>query len=111
MNRNDTYALFYHARNLADSGRTAEAIDYARQVQRKVPEDSEVHELLARLYGESGQMFRANLHMAYGGLYDNKESRVKQFMGKAKTLAKAPEEKDAMDRFEKQYKDRKQFWK
>ena len=111
MNRNDTFALFYYARNLADAGRTAEAIDYARQVQRKVPDDSEVHELLARLYGESGQMFQANLHMAYGGLYDNKESKVKQFMDKAKSLAKTPEEKDALARFEKQYKDRKQFWK
>ena len=111
LNRNDTFALFYHARDLADSGRTAEALDYAKQVLRRVPDDSEVQELVARLHGESGQMFLANLHMAYAGLYDNKESRVKQFVDKAKPLAKTPEEKDAMERFEKVYKDRKQFWK
>lgn len=111
MNRNDTFALFYYARNLADSGNSAEAIEYARQVQRRVPEDSEVHELLARLYGETGQMFRANLHMAYSGLYENKKNKVKQFMDKAKSLAKTPDEKNAVERFEKQYKDRRQFWK
>ena len=111
MNRNDTFALFYYARNLADSGKSAEAIEYARQVQRRVPDDSEVQELLARLYGETGQMFQANLHMAYSGLYENKENKVKQFMDKAKALAKTPDEKNAMERFEKQYKERKQFWK
>ena len=30
MNRNDTFALFFHSRSLADSGKTAEALDYAR---------------------------------------------------------------------------------
>ena len=78
---------------------------------RKVPEDSEVQELVARLYGESNQMFRANLHMAYSGLYENRESKIEQFMDKAKALAKTPEEKDSFARFEKQYKERKQFWK
>ena len=111
MNRGDTFALFFYSRSLADSGKTAEALDYARQVMRKVPEDSEVQELVARLYGETGQMFRANLHMAYSGLYENRENKVKQFMDKAKALAKTPEEKDSFARFEKQYKERKQFWK
>ena len=110
MDRHDTLALFFYARDLADSGRTADAIDYARQVLRKVPEDTEVHELIARLYGGSGRMFQANLHMAYAGLYDNKEKRVKQFLDKAKPLAKTPDEKDALERFERQYKERKQFW-
>jgi predicted Zn-dependent protease len=111
MNRNDTYALFYHARSLADSGRSAEAIDFAKQVQLKVPDDAEVYELLARLYGENRQMFQANLHMAYSALYENKEPKVRQFMDKAKALAKTPRETEALERLDRLYKERKQYWK
>jgi predicted Zn-dependent protease len=111
MNSDDIYALFYQARNLADLGRTAEAVELARRVLRKVPEDAEVHDLLARLYGSSRQMFLANLHMAYGGLYEHNERKVRQFYDKAKNLAKTPQETDALERFEKQYKDIKEFWK
>ena len=111
MNSNDTMALFYHARNLSDLGRRAEAIENARRVVRQVPEDSEVHELLARLYGSDRQLFLANLHMAYSGLYENKDRKVKQFLDKAKGLAKNPDQKSRLERFEKQYKERKQYWK
>ena len=111
MDRNDTMALFYYARSLGDSGQTASAIDYTKDVLRKVPEDSEVHELLARFYGEDGQMFLANMHMAYSALYDNNEKKTKQFFEKAKGLAKTPPEKNRVERFETEYKARKEFWK
>ncbi len=111
MNRNDTMALFYQARNLGDLGQTGEAIEFARQVLYKVPEDAEVHDLLARLYGARREFFQANLHMAYSGLYENNERRVTQFLDKAKTFAKSPEQKSKVERFEKEYKERKQFWK
>lgn len=111
MNRNDTMALFYHARCLSDLGKNAEAIDYTRQVLLKVPEDSEVHELIARLYGNTGQMFLANLHMAYGALYARSERRIAQFYNKAKALAKTQAEADAAERFDAMYKERKAFWK
>lgn len=110
MNRNDTLAMFYYARNLNDMGRTDEGIDYMRQVLLKEPEDPEVHEVLARMYGKKGDMFLANLHMAYMGLYMQNEGRIKQFLGKAKDLAKTSPETAALDRFDKIYKDRKAFW-
>ncbi len=110
MDKTDIMALFFYARNLDDSGMTDQAIDYTRQVLRAVPEDAEVHTLLAHLYGEKGSMFPANLHMAYAGLYENNKKRVDQFFGKAKTIAATPEEKQQVERFETEYKDRKEFW-
>lgn len=110
LNRNDTMALFYYARSLADSGDNAKAIEYTHEVLRIVPEDSEVHTLLARYYANVGNMFNANLHMAYGALYSNNKKRVEQFFSKAKELAKSPEEKGRVERFETAYEDRKEFW-
>lgn len=111
MNSNDVLALYYYARSLADLGKTDEAVETARQVLLKVPEDAELHELLARLYGRQRKMFLANLHMAYSGLYENNEKKVRQFMDKAKTLASSPSEQALMHRFGKTYKERKEFWK
>lgn len=111
MNRHDVLALFYHARNLGDTGRTDEAIGYAKEVLLKVPEDAEVHELLARLYGKNREMFLANLHMAYSALYERNERKVTQFLDKAKGQAANPADKAALKRFEKLYKDRKEYWK
>ncbi|MDR0339440.1 MAG: M48 family metalloprotease, partial [Desulfovibrio sp.] len=87
MNPQDTMALYYNARNLSDAGRTADALASARQVLRKAPEDAEVHELLAHLYAANRQLFLANLHMAYSGLYDNDKRKTSQFLDKAKLLA------------------------
>lgn len=111
MNRNDVMALYYHARSLGDLGKTGEAVTLARQVLLKVPEDAEVHELLARLYGNSRQMFLANLHMAYAGLYEQNAKKLDQFLEKAKDLAATPSEQMNLERFEKIYKERKAFWK
>jgi predicted Zn-dependent protease len=110
MNPSDVMALYYYARSLGDSGRTDQAIDYARKVLRKVPDDAEVHELIARLYGESGRLFPAYLHMAYAGLYENSERKVSKDLAKAKTLVKTSEDQRDIDRFEKLYKERKQYW-
>jgi hypothetical protein len=49
--------------------------------------------------------------MAYSGLYERNERKVRQFLDKAKALAGTTQEKDALERFERQYKDRKEFWK
>lgn len=111
LNRRDVLALFYHARNLGDTGRTNEAIGYAKEVLLQIPEDAEVHDLLARLYGKNREMFLANLHMAYSALYERNERKVNQFLDKAKAQAAGPEAKAALSRFEKLYKDRKGYWK
>ena len=111
MNRNDVLALYYYARNLGDMGQTDEAIEMARQVLLKVPEDAELHELLARLYGAKRRMFLANLHMAYSGLYEKNEKKLRQFLDRAKPLATSPSDQVLLSRFEKIYKERKEFWK
>lgn len=111
MNRHDVLAIFYHARNLGDIGRTAEAIGYTKEVLLKVPEDAEVHELLARLYGKERKMFPANLHMAYAALYERNEKKLTQFLSRAKESKSGPADAAALERFEKLYKDRKEYWK
>jgi predicted Zn-dependent protease len=110
MNSNDTYALYYHARNLSETGQTDQAVDYAQRVLRKEPEDPELHELLARLYSDKRKMFEANLHMAYSALYSNDKNRVKMFHDKAKGFAVSVQEKQTLERFEQRYKERKEFW-
>ena len=111
MNANDSFALFYRAKSLDEAGRVAEAIQYAKSVLKQVPEDSEVHDLLARLYGKNNNMFYANLHMAYSALYDNNKKRTKQFMDRAEPLCRTNEEKFAFERFTTIYKEREEFWK
>ncbi len=108
--RNDIMAQFFYGRYLADTGKTDLAIDYFRTVLRSVPEDSEVHEYLARYYAKTGQMFKANLHMAYSALYENNKKKIVQFLDKAKPLGKTPEEKQQLERFNAVYKERKEFW-
>lgn len=110
MNPNDTYALYYHARDLSETGQTDQAVDYAQRVLRKEPEDPELHELLARLYSDKRKMFEANLHMAYSALYSNDKNRIKMFHEKAKSLALSAQEKQTLERFEQRYKERKEFW-
>ncbi|MDL2315876.1 M48 family metalloprotease [Desulfovibrio sp. OttesenSCG-928-A18] len=110
LNRNDTYALYYYARSLQDQGRINDALHFALLVNRRVPDDSEIHELLARLYAQGNRLFLANLHMAYSGLYANNEKRMEQFLEKAKSLARSPEDKGNLERFDRLYKERKEFW-
>ena len=110
LNDSDILALFYYANCLADNGNTATAIDYTRRVLRAVPEDAEVHEYLARLYGTNRQLFKANLHMAWAALYSNNKRKVAQFLPKAKNLAKTVEEKNQIERFDAEYLARRDFW-
>jgi predicted Zn-dependent protease len=111
MSPNDVLALYYYARSLGDSGKTGEAIEMARKVLIAVPEEAGVHELLARLYGDQRKMFLANLHMAYSGLYENNERKLRQFMDRARGLAASPAEQTLLSRLDKLYQERKEFWK
>jgi predicted Zn-dependent protease len=110
MNPEDTHALYYRARDLEDAGRTGEALDYARRVLRKEPEDPEVHEMLARMYGAERKMFEANLYMAYSALYANDKGKVLRFYDKARALASAAKDKQSLESFDKKYKERREFW-
>ena len=111
INRNDVLALYYYARSLGDLGKNNEAVEIARQVLLALPEEAEVHELLARLYGNQRNMFLANLHMAYSGLYENNERKLRQFLDRAKGLAASPSEQALLSRLEKAYQERKEFWR
>ncbi|MDL2266425.1 M48 family metalloprotease [Desulfovibrio sp. OttesenSCG-928-G15] len=111
LSPNDVIAMFYHARALGDQGQTQAAIETTKRVLRKVPEDSEVHELLARLYGNNRQLFLANLHMAYSALFENNRQKTRQFLDKAKNLASGPADSTALNRFQRIYDERKAFWK
>ena len=111
MDRDDIMAQFYYARVLADAGRTAEAADAIRLVMRDEPEDPELHEYLARYLAQQKQMFKANLHMAYAALYNNDEDRTEKFREKASNEVKTPQDKQELERFDTQYKERKQYWR
>ncbi len=111
MDRKDIMALYYYSRSLADNGNVGQAIEYIREVLRQIPEDSDIHEYLARLYGQQNDLFQANLHMAYSGLYSNNRKKVDQFHSKLKSMALSSVQKDQLDRFDAIYKERKEFWK
>ena len=111
LDSSDIMALFYQASYLAESGNLKPAIENAKKVLRFVPEDPDVHDFIARLYGQDNQLFKANLHMAYGALYSNNKSRIKQFVTKTKALIKIQDEQEEFQRFEKKLKEREEFWK
>ncbi len=107
----DIMALFYQANCLAESGNLEKAISNTRKVLEYVPEEPDVHEFLARLYGKKNQLFYANLHMAYSALYSNNKAKVKQFMPKAKGLMQTSDEQEQFTRFEARLKEREEYWK
>ncbi|MDL2306426.1 M48 family metalloprotease [Desulfovibrio sp. OttesenSCG-928-C06] len=111
INRHDYLALFYYARLLDDSGKTGQAITYYQNILRYIPEDSEVHLHYSQALGRTGQMFYANLHMAYSALYDHNQKRLSQFHQRAQKLANTPQEQAALEAFDKKYEERRAYWK
>ena len=110
MDRKDIMALYYYSRCLADAGNIGQAIDYIKEVLRQIPEDSDIHEHLARLYGRQNDLFQANLHMAYSGLYANNRRKVDQFHSKIKGMTLTAAQKGQLERFDAIYNERKEFW-
>lgn len=111
MDRNDTMALFYYSKCLEDAGNITQAIQYVQQLLRKAPEDPEIHQTIAHMYGKNRDLFQANLHMAYSALYENNEKKLKQFLDRAQALTSTDQQKAQMERFDLLYKERKEFWK
>lgn len=70
-NRNDAVGLFYLARLQAQIKDYGRAIANMTKVMIMVPEDSEVHQHLGMILGESGDKFGGNLHLAYAAIYSN----------------------------------------
>ena len=111
VDRRDYMARFFYARLLDDTGRGQEAQSHFAEVQRALPEDSEVHAAWARSLGNQGKTFDAWLHMAYSSLYGNDKKRTAQYADKARGLAATPEQRARMQRFDARYKERRDVWK
>ncbi len=109
MNKKDIMGLFFLARSQADRGQLHEAITNLNYILRFVPEDSEIHFFLARYHGQQKNLFDANLHMAYSALYENNKKNVVKFLDGAKQYATTAHEAK-LERFEKIYSERKEFW-
>lgn len=109
MNKKDVMGLFFLARSQADNGQLQEAINNLHYILRFLPEDSEVHAFLARYYGKQQQLFEANLHMAYSALYQNDKKNVEKFFNASKKYETVAN-RSKLERFERIYSDRKEFW-
>ena len=110
MDSKDIMARYYLARVQGDEGKLNEAIENTRLVLRVVPEDVELHEMLARLHGQNNQMFLAYLHMAYAALYSNNKTKTAQLYEKLNGMPRQAEEKNQLERFHTSYKERREFW-
>lgn len=108
--RNDYMASFFYGRMLDETGRQKDAPAYYNEVLRHVPQDSEVHEAMARSYGNSGNELMANIHMAYGAIYANNRKQSERWMKQARALAEKKRDMTAFNRLEKAYKERKEIW-
>ena len=96
----DYYAEFFYARLLDDSGDRAGAQRRYREVLRHVPEDSEVHTYYGRSLGAVNRLCEGYLHLAYAALYGNEQRRADNWLEKAKSAARSPEEKKAVKTYE-----------
>lgn len=110
LNPRDQMALFFYARLLAEKGQRAQAEQYYKDILRALPEDSEVHYYFGRMLGEDRRIFEARIELAYSALYQNNKKMVLRHYNQAKSLAKTDEEKAQLERFEKAWNERKEFW-
>ena len=108
--RQDYMARYYYARLMDETGKSREALPYYQEVLRYVPEDSEVHASYARSLGQNGQNFLAHLHLAYSALYMNDKKKTARLLEKAKSAQRTAADKQALNKFETIYKERKEIW-
>ena len=105
----DFMARFFLARLLDDSGRHSEAQAQFRDVLRYVPEESDVHEALARSYGGTGRQALAYIHMTYAALYAQRKDLAERYYDRAKGLSSsAPGDFQKLSTI---YKERVEIWK
>ena len=86
-NRHDALGLFYLAKLQAQIKDYTRAAANMRTVMAMVPEDSEVHQSLGMILGESGDTFGGNLQLAYAALYSNDTRRANYYREQAATAA------------------------
>lgn len=110
LDANDYMAHFFAGRLLDDAGRRREAQGMYRNVLRHVPEDPEVHEALARSYGQGGDNYLAHVHLAYAAMYANNKKQAERYVAQAKKLGAGAADKRPLQRLEAAYKERKEIW-
>ncbi len=111
LSPSDYMASFYLGRLLADSGNPAKAMENYRDVLRKVPEESEVHEAYARALNAHGEPARAFVHLTLAAIYTGDKKKAEQYFNKAKGLAKTAEDQRRFKSLEKTYSEYKTLWK
>lgn len=110
LDANDYMAHFFAGRLLDDAGQRREAQGMYRNVLRHVPEDAEVHDALARSYGQGGNNYLAHVHLAYAAMYANNKKLTERYLAQARKLANAAGDKKPLQRLETAYKERKEIW-
>jgi len=109
-NPRDMSAAADYAWILTQDQRYPEALTLLRKVNLAMPESVNVHQLLGRVYGTSGDMFHAYLNMAYSAVYANNARQAKMHMEKAKGYAKTDSDRSEYAALETTYKERSKYW-
>lgn len=106
----DYMASFFYGRLLDDGGRRREAQSRYADVLRHVPQDPEVHEALARSYGNAGNSYLAHIHLAYSALFANKRKLAQKYLDQSRKLSEKAADKKPFRKLEAAYKERKEIW-
>jgi predicted Zn-dependent protease len=109
-NPRDLMALFFYSRILAETGKVDEGITMMRRIEKRLPEDAEIHYYLGRMYGQKKDMFHAYLHLCYARLYKNQQRKFLQRLATLKTHVQTDGQKKELEALEKIYKERSQYW-
>jgi len=110
-NPNDLTALFEYARLLAQTGHFAQALPYMNRVRMNFPDNAEIQTAYGQMLGQSGDLFRAHLHLAYAAVYENNERQAEFQIKKTKDLAKSEEQKQELAKLEELFKKRTELLK
>jgi len=109
-NPRDMTAAAGYAQILGQDGRSAEALALFRRVIASMPASVAAHQMMGRVYGQTGDMFHAYLNLAYASVYSNNPGQSKMNIDKTKGYAKTDEDRREFATLEQVFKDRSQYW-
>jgi predicted Zn-dependent protease len=110
LNPKDMVASAEYAMILAQERHYPEALALMRKVSIFAPESAEVRQMLGRIYGESGDMFRAHLNLAYAAVYSNDARQSLMQMEKARNYGRTEEDRKELARLDKIFRERSEYW-
>jgi len=109
-NPRDMTASAGYAQILGQDGRNAEALALFRRVIANMPASVAAHQMVGRVYGQTGDMFHAYLNLAYAAVYSNNPGQSKMNIDKTKGYAKTDDDRRELATLEQVFKDRSQYW-